>query len=221
MKSPASEQELYLAAAALAGRTLGSIAADCGIDVPTNLRRAKGWVGELLEHVLGATAQSKPVPDFEELGIELKTVPLNPKHLPQESTFVSTVPLMHTAGLDWSDSAVRAKLARVLWVPVEASHAIPVAVRRIGRPLLWSPSVEDEAILKADWEEHMERITLGQLDELDARVGTYLQVRPKAFNSEDRTAAIDEFGVPSITVPRGFYLRTRFTRKILGLDRSE
>lgn len=214
--APRSEHALMCAANALAGETLGSVAREAQLAVPTSLKNAKGWVGELLERALGATAQSRPVPDFEALGIELKTVPLNARHLPQESTFVSTVPLGHTVGLRWAQSAVKAKLDHVLWIPVEAAHDIPVAARRIGVPLLWSPSPLDAEILQADWEEHMEHVALGRLDELDARLGTYLQVRPKAFNRDDRNTTIDASGVLNVSSPRGFYLRASFTRKILS-----
>jgi len=201
----------------LAGKTLGEIAHRQAIPIPPNLKRAKGWVGELLEAALGASAGSRPVPDFESIGVELKSIPLNARHKPQESTFVSSVPLIDTVGLKWSSSVVKAKLDRVLWVPVEAAHRIPIANRRIGRPILWSPSPEDSAILQADWEEHIERIALGKLDELGAQLGTYLQIRPKALNKQDRTPATGGNGTRTAALPRGFYLRTILTRKILNL----
>lgn len=215
MKPPVDEKELLHTAVELAGCTLGELAGRHGVAVPRDLKRAKGWVGELLEAALGATAGSRPVPDFADLGIELKTLPLNSRHEPQESTFVCTAPLANTIGLRWSNSTVKAKLDRVLWVPVEAAHDVPVARRRIGRALLWSPSPKDAAILREDWEEHIERIALGYLDELDARLGTYLQVRPKALNRDDRTTAVSRLGAPANALRRGFYLRTCFTRKIV------
>ena len=215
MRKPTNKNELLNSAAALGGCTLGGLADRHGIAVPGDLKRAKGWVGELLEIALGASAGSRPVPDFEDLGIELKTIPLNRRHQPQESTFVCTVPLARTAGLRWENSTVKIKLDRVLWVPVEAAHEVPITERRIGRPLLWSPSLGDTEILRADWEEHIERIALGHLDELDARLGTYLQIRPKALNRHDRTNALSAIGAPINALPRGFYLRTCFTRKIL------
>lgn len=215
MIPPSNENELMVSAAALAGRTLSDIAHQHGTATPENLIRAKGWVGELLETALGASAGSRPVPDFEALGVELKSIPLNSRHEPQESTFVSSAPLINTVGLRWTTSTVRAKLDRVLWVPVEAAHRIPLAQRRIGRPFIWSPSPEDSAILQADWEEHIERIALGDLDELGGQLGTYLQIRPKAINRHDRTKATSNTGEPISALPRGFYLRTSFTRKIL------
>ena len=217
MIPPRTEKELLDSATSIAGHTLGELARLHAIAVPQNLKRAKGWVGELLEVALGATGGSRPVPDFESIGVELKSVPLNSQHRPQESTFVSTAPLINTVGLQWSTSPVKAKLDRVLWVPIEAAHEIPVASRRIGRPILWSPSPEDSAILQADWEEHIDRIALGNLDELGAQLGTYLQIRPKALNRQERTLAIGSDGEQISVLPRGFYLRTCFTRKILGV----
>jgi DNA mismatch repair protein MutH len=216
LKAPDTENELFANASSLAGVTLGELAGEANLAVPSSLHHAKGWVGELLERRLGATAQSRPVPDFEKIGVELKTIPLNRHLMPQESTFVSSAPLSHTAGLRWVTSSVKAKLNRVLWVPIEAATSLPVAQRRVGIPILWSPSLGDMEILRYDWEEHIERIALGHLDEIDARLGTYLQVRPKALNRDARTATTDSRGAPAATLPRGFYLRTSFTRKILG-----
>jgi DNA mismatch repair protein MutH len=217
MNPPTNENELMCTASALTGRALGDIAHQHGLIVPNDLKRAKGWVGELLEMALGASAGSRPVPDFEDIGVELKSIPLSYRHEPQESTFVSSAPLLNTVGLRCENSTVKAKLNRVLWVPVEAAHRIPLTERRIGRPFIWSPSVEDCTILQTDWEEHIERIALGDLDELGGRLGTYLQIRPKAINRHDRTNATNNIGEPMKALPRGFYLRTCFTRKILSL----
>jgi DNA mismatch repair protein MutH len=215
-QSPRSESELVARATALAGESVGEIAARFDRKTPRTLNKAKGWIGELIELALGATAHSKPVPDFEDLGIELKTIPLNSRLTPQESTFVSTVPMSGLVGLNWENCTVKAKLNRVLWVPVEAGKDIPVAKRRIGMPMIWSPSATDAEILRADWEEHIERIALGDIDQIDARFGTYLQVRPKAPNRRELTLTTDTSGTLVSSLPRGFYLRASFTRKILA-----
>ncbi|MBI5617305.1 MAG: DNA mismatch repair endonuclease MutH [Gammaproteobacteria bacterium] len=215
MIPPASERELEQRANALAGRSLTEIARELGAPVPTDLRHAKGWMGELMELALGASAGSRPVPDFEGIGVELKTLPVDRRGQPRESTYVCVVPLTGTAGLDWPGSLVRRKLARVLWMPFEADAGLTVGARRIGTPFLWSPSPEIEAVLRADWEEHMELVALGKLGEIDARLGTYLQIRPKAMNGRGLTRAHDEAGDPGRTLPRGFYLRATFTRRIL------
>ena len=213
---PLSEAELLANAEGIAGLTLGELAAKLDLDVPTSLQVAKGWVGQLIEQSLGATAASLPEPDFQHIGVELKTLPINHHGQPQESTYVCTVPLLDNTGLQWETSWVRRKLRRVLWVPVEADTTLPVAARRIGMALLWTPSPQQEAVLKQDWEELMDLIVTGQLAQISARHGTWLQIRPKAANARVLCTTFDEQGAPAETLPRGFYLRPAFTRTLLA-----
>ncbi len=212
---PQSEQQLKLNCVALAGTTLAELAELCKITLPTELKFAKGLLGQLLEKVLGATAGNAAEPDFQGLGIELKTIPVDINGKPRETTYICTVPLINTSGYSWNSSWVRRKLNRVLWIPIEADPQIPLAHRRIGNATLWSPSDEQLQILQQDWEELMQLIITGQFENLTAKIGTYLQVRPKAANSKILTQATDEYGVPCLTTPRGFYLRTQFTAAIL------
>lgn len=212
---PNSELELLERAKSIAGMNFADLAAEANIDVPPDLRRDKGWVGQLLEWHLGATAGSKPTQDFEKLGIELKTIPISYSGKPLETTFVCVAPLMGVHGLTWETSHVRNKLSRVLWIPVEGEREIPLAERCVGSPLIWSPSEEEEQQLKADWEELMEMIVLGRVEQITARHGEVLQLRPKAANSRVLTEAYGASGKPIKTLPRGFYLRTQFTARIL------
>ena len=213
---PADESELLGRASALAGYSLEELAAHAGLVLPANLKRDKGWVGILLERYLGASAGSKPEQDFADIGIELKTIPVDSEGRPLETTFVCVAPLTGNSGVTWASSHVRYKLARVLWIPVEGSRDIPLSKRRIGAPLLWSPSPEEEALLKQDWEELMDLIVLGQVEKITARHGEVLQLRPKAANSRVLTAAIGEFGQSIMTQPRGFYLKKNFTGSLLA-----
>ncbi|PSW24283.1 DNA mismatch repair endonuclease MutH [Photobacterium swingsii] len=213
---PQTEQELLTRAQALAGLTLGELAEQAGIIPPQDLRRDKGWVGQLLEWHLGASAGSKPVPDFIELGIELKTIPIGYHGRPLETTFVCVAPLIGLHGLNWHNSHIRHKLAKVLWVPVEGERDIPLTDRHVGSPLLWQPSPEEEDQLRQDWEELMDMIVLGQVEQITAKHGEVLQLRPKAANNKALTEAYGANGQPIKTLPRGFYLKTHFTAAILA-----
>ncbi|RJX70447.1 DNA mismatch repair endonuclease MutH [Vibrio sinensis] len=212
---PQSEQELLTRAREIAGMTFQELAQEANISVPPDLRRDKGWVGQLLEWHLGATAGSKPTQDFEQLGIELKTIPIGYNGKPLETTFVCVAPLIGVAGLTWETSHVRNKLSRVLWIPVEGEREIPLAQRHVGSPLIWSPTKDEEKQLKTDWEELMEMIVVGQVEQITARHGEVLQLRPKAANSRALTEAYGASGRLIKTLPRGFYLRTQFTAKLL------
>lgn len=215
MPRPQSETELLTRARMLAGETLATLARKAEVAMPKDLRHAKGWVGQLLEWHLGATAGSKPEQDFQELGIELKTLPIDQAGKPLESTFVCVTPLLGITGLRWEESNVRNKLSRVLWIPVEGSRDIPLAARRIATPFIWSPDVAQEAQLRQDWEELMELVALGRIESITAHHGEVLQLRPKAANGQALTSAIGRQGQLIQTRPRGFYLRTLSTQQLL------
>ncbi len=212
---PETQAALLQRTEKMAGMLIQHLAASMNISVPENLRRSKGWVGQLLETYLGATAGNKAAPDFEALNIELKTLPINAKGMPKETTYVCMVPLSQSRRTCWENSVVYQKLQKVLWVPIESTPEIPLAQRRIGQAVLWSPTSEQQKILKQDWEEHMEKITLGQVQSINAYQGTFLQIRPKAANSKALTEAIGANGEKIQTLPRGFYLRTQLTQSIL------
>lgn len=212
---PKTEAELLQRAHQISGCSFAELAEEAAMAVPFDLKRDKGWVGQLLEWHLGAPAGSKPQQDFSELGIELKSIPVSHSGKPLETTFVSVAPLTGVQGLTWETSHVRNKLSRVLWIPVEGEREIPLAERHVGTPLIWSPSDEEESVLKNDWEELMEMIVFGRFDQLSARHGVALHLRPKAANSKALTEAYNVNGKPIKTLPRGFYLRTQFTEQIL------
>lgn len=213
---PSSETELLTQAQRLAGYSLGDLAALAGLPIPDDLKRDKGWIGMLLELWLGASAGSKPEQDFAALGVELKTIPIDRQGKPLETTFVCVAPLTGNTGVTWETSHVRHKLKRVLWVPVEGERQIPLAERRVGAPLLWSPDEDEEQQLRLDWEELMDMIVLGQVERITARHGEVLQLRPKAANSKALTEAIGAHGEPILTLPRGFYLKKNFTSTLLA-----
>lgn len=212
---PKTTEELLSRAQAIAGLSFGDLATQLGTPVPPGLKRDKGWVGMLLETALGATAGSKAEQDFHHLGIELKTIPINAQGYPLETTFVSLAPLIQNSGVNWQNSHVRHKLSRVLWIPIEGSRSIPLAERRIGIPILWQPTEQQERLLQRDWEELMDYIVLGQLDKINARLGEVLQLRPKGANSKSLTKGIGKNGEIIDTLPLGFYLRKAFTHEIL------
>ena len=213
---PQTLEQLLSQAQSIAGLTFGELADELHIPVPPDLKRDKGWVGMLLERALGATAGSKAEQDFSHLGVELKTLPINAEGYPLETTFVSLAPLVQNSGVKWENSHVRHKLSCVLWMPIEGGRHIPLRERHIGAPILWKPTAEQERQLKQDWEELMDLIVLGKLDQITARIGEVMQLRPKGANSRSITRGIGRNGEVIETLPLGFYLRKAFTAGILN-----
>jgi DNA mismatch repair protein MutH len=214
--APSDEAELLARCRRLEGLSVSQLAARLSCTVPAHPLQRKGWIGTLIERALGATAGFLPRPDFEALGIELKTLPINSVGKPAESTFVTSIPLLTIHQQRWTTSSCYLKLQRVLWFPVEASTDIPYIHRRFGRAFLWSPTLEQNAILESDWIALTTLVSTGQIAEVDARMGEYLQVRPKAANAQALCASFDDQGERVQTLPRGFYLRSRFTAQLFA-----
>jgi DNA mismatch repair protein MutH len=210
---PRDEAELVARARALSGCPVDALARDWGVRVDGAPVSTKGTVGELVERALGATGGAAATWDFPSLRVELKTIPLDSRGVPRESTFVCAVSLLGAERAEWETSWVRAKLSRVLWVPVGTDAD---GSRRIGGARLWSPSSEQELVLRDDFDEILGRIGAVGVEGLSARVGRWLQLRPKAAHGGVRTRAPGADGGLVETVPRGFYLRARFTGAILG-----
>jgi len=221
LTEPKSEQELVTRAWGLGGLTLGELGERVGIEVPTEGVRGKGVAGQILEKALGASAGSRAEPDFVELGIELKTIPLDATGKPKESTFVASISLSAMADTDWERSVVLKKLSRVLFVPVEAASETPLRDRRVGRAYLWVPTEEEKQRLRADWERLAEMIAAGDVERITGHLGEVMQVRPKAPHGRSRRRAPDEEGAVQWTMPRGFYLRPSFTGAVLSRLRAE
>lgn len=213
---PRSEDELWGRAKGLAGRTVGDVAGRHGVRVPPDTRRDKGFVGQLLELALGADGGPHDGPDFPHLGVELKSLPVDRRGRPRESTWVCVVPTGGDLPASWVDSHVFRKLARVLWIPFLAEPSLALAARPFARPLLWSPDPDEEALLRADWEEITSLLRMGRGAEVTPAMGTALQLRPKAATGRETEWSLDAEGNWVRAHPRGFYLRASFTASILA-----
>lgn len=213
---PRSEAELDARAQALVGHSLFEIA--CALQVPGDPEgglHGKGQAGALLEAALGAPKTSGTTHDFPDLRIELKTVPLQPNGIPRESTYVCHFALDQARTLTWDTSWARAKLQRVLFVGTSDSKT-PWAERMVLGATWWTPDAEQEALLRADFDDAVGLAAQGRVDELVASRGVVMQVRPKAAHGGVRTTLTTEAGERISTVPRGFYLRARFVASLLA-----
>lgn len=216
IQPPTSTAALLELCENIAGHSLTELAALANIPMAKDLRSNKGWVGQLIEWHLGATAGSKPEQDFKHLGIELKTIPIDQQGKVLETTFVCSAPILNTSKLTWENSNVRNKLSKVLWVPVQGERTVPLSKRIVGSGFLWSANEQQEHLLASDWNEVMEKVALGQIESISARDGQVMQLRPKAANGRCLTDAFGANGQLIKVRPRGFYLKKNFTQSIIN-----
>ena len=98
VSAPQSLEELKSRLESLTGKTLLELADKALVQLPRNTTSGKGFTGELLEILLGASAGNLPVPDFPQLKLELKTLPVDENLKPLESTFICHAPLINKRG---------------------------------------------------------------------------------------------------------------------------
>lgn len=218
---------ILIKAKSLQGYNLEDLHNYLNISSPKSIIKSKGHTGQLIELLLGASATSKPIPDFPELGLEIKTLPIDNNHKVLETTYVCTAPVLsnlnnknYKNNFIFEESVVYKKLNLVLWVPIIYNYKNKIqnsniyTNRIIGQSFIWHPSIKELNLIKTDWIELTEMLILGQADKVSSHYGEVLQIRPKAANSNSITTSTDMEGNKIKTLPRGYYLRTSFTQRI-------
>ena len=159
---PLNVEELLLRAQALEGFAVGDLASQLGFLVPSDNVRSKGFVGQLVERALGADPKAGELPDFPNLGVELKTIPLRSDGKPSESTFICSIHMESADRDEWETSRLHRRLQRVLFLAIDSSKVAPLAQRRFGRAVVWQPSADEWQLLQHDWEDLMGAIGSGR-----------------------------------------------------------
>lgn len=212
---PTSRAELSARLNLIMGRTLGELAALAQVEVP-GPSTGKGFAGQLIELFLGANARNLPVPDFMELGIELKTLSLSADLNLKESTYICMADLKPTHFVPFEQSHLYHKLRDLLLVLVLAPPELPLSQRPVVGYLFYQPTSKVWAQMAADYNEFNELICSGHSTTITGSMGTILQLRPKALNSKITTLVRNEHGDLVAATPKAYYLRADFTRKILA-----
>ena len=215
VKSPDTFEELISNLNNLVGHNLVDLAKIADVPVPISPTHGKGFTGELLELLLGATAQNLPIPDFPKLGLELKTLPVDKNLVPLESTFLSHAPLTNIRGLTFEKSPLYSKIIRVLFVVVIAQRDMDYQDRTVAGYFFYTPSKEDLEQIKRDYDELYELVKTGQVETINARIGHIIQMRPKGADGKALTDCIGPDGEIIKTRPRGFYMRRAYTAQLV------
>ncbi|MGN0893577.1 MAG: DNA mismatch repair protein MutH [Succinivibrio sp.] len=214
-KSPETFEELISNLDLIIGKSIAMLAETANVPLPISPTHGKGFTGELLELILGATAQNQPIPDFPKLGLELKTIPVDRNLEPLESTFLCHAPLTNIRNLTFENSALYSKVMRVLFILITAEKQMDYTQRKIEGYFFFTPDQEQLQQLRRDFNELYEFVKTGNISQLSARYGQIIQLRPKAANGQALTDCIGPEGQIIKTRPRGFYMRREFTKKII------
>ncbi len=199
----------------ICGKNLTQLASFAKIPMPIDTLHGKGFTGELIEKCLGANAANQSIPDFPELGVELKTIPVDDELSPLESTFLCYAPLLDIRHFTFETSPLYSKITRVLFVLVRASRELDFDERVVLGYFFYSPDEKELGCIRNDFNELYELIKTGNVDKINARIGQVIQMRPKGANGKALTECIGHNGEIIKTRPRGFYMRRAFTKKLI------
>lgn len=210
--APKSLAELKHRLDAIKGVSLEDICRQLDIAMPENSTRGKGFTGQVIEYVLGADAKTLPLPDFRDFALELKTLPVDANLKPLESTFLCHANLNPVTHIPFEKSALYKKTRCMLFVFILSPDDKELGHRRILGYYFFMPDKDELETIKADYDELMDMVCQGRAHEINARIGTIVQMRPKAASGRELTQIVDRFGQIAYTRPRGFYMRRSFTQ---------
>ncbi|WMY97698.1 MAG: MutH/Sau3AI family endonuclease [Arsenophonus sp.] len=197
------------------GLSLGDLAKRLKIPIPYNLKKKKGWIGQLFDNFFGVNLIHQSNIDFPHLGIELKTIPINRYGKPSQNTFVCSLSYINSNNFNWFQSYIRYKLSHVLWILIEEDKKIPLKERKIINSFLWKPSKKEENCIQKDWEILMDIIVFGRLEQLNSYYSKILEIKVKSFYKKNQTMSINQNGFIFKNSPIAFYLKKDFTKTII------
>lgn len=185
----ANKESIVYYAMDLTGKTLREAAGVDEIDDPV-VRR--GSLGNAVEYYyFKFDPNNDPNPDFNEVGIELKTTPLKRTKrgdlVSKERLVLSQINYMNVVDETWETSSVLKKCSDILLLFYLYAPDVNPVDYEFYLVELWSIPEEDIPTVRQDWETVVEKVRQGRAHEISSSDTLYLEACTKAANSAVRT----------------------------------
>lgn len=176
----------------------------------------KTGVGALVELYLGKKSDSLRRPDFENLGVELKTLPMKSTGKTQawkikEPTTITMIDYFMVDKEPWDQAYVRHKIDRILWVPYEHNYA-DKRLSRFRKAFLWSPPPTDYPVFEQDYSRVQKCIRDGRAHELSESISAVLAARRKGVKDSMKPQPHS----PEPAKSRAWAFKPAYTRPLLA-----
>jgi len=192
------------------GMTIGDLSRLFDLE-PT---RQKDYKQIIIRKCLYATDNTSRLEEFEKQGIIVRIFPVreSTRH-PIEAISFPAFRFMEIINKTWESCDLREQTERILFVPLLGEpRKDKVGDYKLGNPFFWSPTPEQEAIMRKEWEMYVDLIREGKADELPtAKSRQIIHVRPHARDSRDTLPAPGGKQV----VKKSFWLNTKFLKGLL------
>ncbi len=151
--------------------------------------------------------------EFKQLGIEIKMVRADASGMPYESMSFPAFRYKVLVTEEWEESDLLARLSRFLVFPLGGARGLAATDACVLRePFFWSPTREQLAGIRAEWELYRDLVRDGFADRLPTSARTrYIHVRPKARDRSDT----DDAPVVGPVVKKCFWLNRTFVAELL------
>ena len=191
-------------------------------DAPDTLQNAlanevKGKFGQYLEkYYFGIENNSESKPDFEAVGLELKTNPLKKlrkgKISAKERVVLNIIDYMNIINEEWDKSHLLSKNEFILFVMYlyENDKNFLDYIIKYVKP--WKIEGEDREIIRQDWEKIVKKIRDGKAHELSEGDTFYLGACRKGWKEGLKKQPNSEIGAPQ----RAFSFKINYVNSILN-----
>lgn len=205
-----TKQEVLIRGQEAVGKTLGEI------DKTGRIATGKGAIGTVVEESwFGYKPNSKPAPDFEEAGVELKVTPYRrtPRGIQAKERLVcDMLNYEEEYGKTFATSAFWTKCACMLLMSYEHKDGVPKVDFTIDKAVLFQFPDEDLEVIRNDWKILMDKIKSGQAHLISEGDTMYLAACPKGRNSQDTRS--QPFS-PIPAMKRAYSLKSSYMTQIL------
>jgi DNA mismatch repair endonuclease MutH len=198
------------------GKTIGQIYIDITGDNHSHFK--KGASGLIIENMLGLANNGSPKADLEELGIEIKVIPIQLHNFKvKEPTQIKMINYIKLIEEQWETAEIQNKIKTIFWiaygVPRDPNTKLNLSQDKYIL-LDWFidvPDKEKQKIFKNDWELIKSYVVKGDADKLSCSMGTYIEPKTKGKNRLDLTNAPDGKGGILKVRRRAFYFKKNYT----------
>jgi len=208
------------------GKSIKELSSIFGLN---QMNRSKSQIATIIKKCIGFQSVKSNIKEFEQLGIILKTVSVKrTNNYPFEAISFPTMSLKDLIEEDWEESTFKNYINKILFIPIY-HDGLALNEKYLGKSFFWSPTREEERIIKTEWKEYKNEVLSGkckitkvinkskrgfkEVSKLSKESETsIIHMRPHGRDSNDR----DEDTLGNSIVKQCFWLNKKFIQKLLN-----
>ena len=192
VRSPAAfEAALLQRFTPFVGARISDLARELGIPTSVAKNYAARVTHAVVKRLMGVHDPRARIREFDEFGIETKIVPVKASGTVKESMSFPAFEYEDLVDQNWEESDFHLRTHRLFIAPIhQPRRDAPIGEWTLGRPFFWSPTEEEERVMRSEWSMYRDLIATGRANQLPTASETRIvHVRPKARDASDTNYA--------------------------------